>query len=97
MDSIVLMGLAAATLSTTLGKSKLFAPLRERVYYVTFLGPLVRCPYCLGHWFSAILMCAYASQAEVTCLSAVIGWLAVSCLSGMASGVLCWALSVMDH
>jgi hypothetical protein len=82
IQQLLILGLASATISTTLGSSKLFKPFR---LWVTgrsdFLGELISCAYCLGHYSAAALTLWYLGFD-------IVGWLAVTAISALASGVI---------
>ena len=52
-----------ATVEVSL-KGKIFEGIRERVYSVirqgSFLGELIRCPYCLSFWVAGLIVAAYS-------------------------------------
>lgn len=88
---IVILGLASAAASTTMGSSKLFKSLRSRVAArSTFLGDLVSCPYCLGHYISAFFVggTLHITGAAGFNFDALTYWLATTAISGLASGAL---------
>jgi len=55
-----LLSLANASLAFTLSETKVFAPLRAWLKVrAPFLGELVSCGYCLGHWIALVLVILY--------------------------------------
>lgn len=86
LTNLVILGLASATISTTIGSSKLFKGLRQRVAGRSeFLGDLFSCPYCLGHYIAATLV-ALTSHGDVVGLMTT--WLAVTAISALISGLI---------
>ena len=57
---LVLCAAAAASISMTLTKAKVFSPLRQAVKAKSkFLGDLFSCPYCMSHWVSFLLVLVF--------------------------------------
>lgn len=57
MERILLLSAVSASISFTVTETKLFKPFREWVKARNnFLGELVRCGYCLGHWVAFIVV-----------------------------------------
>lgn len=55
-----LIGLLCAVLSVTVSKSKICSALRSTFSrFNPWLGDLVSCPFCIGHWFSALFLLLY--------------------------------------
>lgn len=95
---IVLYGLASGVASTTITQSKLFAPLRQWILrkwpgFVdeitgdrneSWIGTLITCPYCMGHWVS-LLLCVIGYELHIALL---INWLAVTAVSVITSGLI---------
>jgi hypothetical protein len=60
MLKIVYLSIITASLSFTVTETKLFKPLREWVKERNhFLGDLLCCGYCLGHWAAFALVAVY--------------------------------------
>ena len=79
---VFLTGMASGVASTTIGSSQIFKPLRQRLSKIRFLGELIQCPYCLGHWISL------AFYWYVFDSFGLIGWLSVTAVSTITSGLL---------
>ena len=80
ITTLIILGLASATFSVTVGSSKVFKSLRQRIAgRSNFFGDLVNCPYCLGHY-------AAAGLVIMTLGLDIIAWLAVTAISALASG-----------
>lgn len=87
LGNLIILALASATVSVTLGASKLFAPWRRWIAgKSTFLGDLFSCPYCLGHWTSAAFTFGYVVQRGWPVWFTV--WLATTALSALVSGTI---------
>lgn len=87
LEMILTLGLASATISVTVGQSKVFKWLRAALSEVPFLGELVACPYCLGHWVSAVLLLA-STGGHLTLVGGVVMWLAATAISAIVSGLI---------
>lgn len=51
MEQLILISLAIAAITVTIGRTFIFKSLREHIP-TKWLKKLVRCPYCLSHWLS---------------------------------------------
>lgn len=91
IQMILVMGAASAALSITFAKSHLFAGVRSLIIEKCspMVGKLVSCPWCMGHWFAALVMVlAHLGGVEVLSLPLtvlVVNWLAVVAVSGLTS------------
>lgn len=89
LQEILILGLASATVSTTVGSSALFRPFRRWLAVKnTFLGELIGCPYCLGHWVAALLTATSFYGSVLTVWDYVVVWLAATAVSALVSGTL---------
>jgi len=43
---------AVSAASMTISKGKIFRPLRQKISAESFIGELIRCPYCTSHWLA---------------------------------------------
>ena len=97
LNDLLIMALATATISVTIGQSKLFAPFRAWAKSKwQFVGELLSCPYCLGHWVAVIMVMEFSyhrgvysygiTQAEWFGL--ITWWLAITGLSALISGAI---------
>lgn len=98
---LIVLGAAIATLATTISKTLAFKEFRLVLRPLPILGSLVRCPYCLGHWFSLVACFWYwdFSWSEIVShpkVSLTI-WLFLTFVSGLCSGLLCWSLNQMEN
>ena len=60
MKEVICLSFATATLSFTVADAKLFLPLREWAKGKNkFLGDLLCCGYCFGHWVAFALAAIY--------------------------------------
>jgi hypothetical protein len=51
MQGLILASLASGCISFTVSEANIFRPLRNKIKNTSkFLGELVSCGYCLGHW-----------------------------------------------
>lgn len=83
MVQIFWLSAATASVAFTLTETKLFQPFRNWVLRRSnFLGKLVNCGYCTGHWIAFILEAVYKPRVFNCCLfldyfltALVIAWL----------------------
>ncbi len=60
MKSVVYLSIATASISFTITETKMFMPVREWAKNKNvFLGELVSCGYCFGHWVAFALVAIY--------------------------------------
>ena len=84
MEKIIWLSIVTASVSFTVTETKLFMPLREWMKkHNSFLGELLSCGYCFGHWVAFFLVAIYRPKLlEGWCLldyfltALVISWLA---------------------
>lgn len=83
-EKIVYLSVAAASISFTVTEAKLFLPLRTWAKGKnSFLGELISCGYCFGHWVAFALTAIYRPRlfdfwmpADYVLTALVIAWLA---------------------
>ena len=82
LTSLIILGLASSTVSVTVGSSQLLKPARNWIgRHSEFLGDLISCPYCLGHWVAAGIMFSAGEPS-------LIQWLSITALSAIFSGLI---------
>ncbi|HLP46785.1 MAG TPA: DUF1360 domain-containing protein [Candidatus Kapabacteria bacterium] len=60
MKTIIYLSFVTASISFTMTETKLFKPFREWLKKKsTFLGDLLSCGYCFGHWVAFSLVAVY--------------------------------------
>ncbi|UCH92598.1 MAG: DUF1360 domain-containing protein [Candidatus Aminicenantes bacterium] len=60
MKTIIYLSFVAASISFTITETKIFKPFREWMKKKSaFLGDLLSCGYCLGHWGAFALVAVY--------------------------------------
>ena len=60
LEIILFLSIVTASVSFTIAETKLFKPLRDWIIgKSTFLGKLLNCGYCFGHWVALILVIIY--------------------------------------
>jgi hypothetical protein len=60
METVLYLSFVTASISFTVAETKLFRPLREfAAKRNAFLGNLLSCGYCFGHWVSFALVAIY--------------------------------------
>jgi hypothetical protein len=83
MNQVIYLSVITASIAFTLTETKLFLPFREWVSIRSkFLGKLVNCGYCTGHWIAFGLTAIYKPQVFHCCepldyflTALVIAWL----------------------
>ena len=90
LESIVILGLATGTISTTVAQGKLFRPVRSWVSEKNeWLGNLLGCPFCLGHWVGlASMLCWEMGGLEVQVWWWVAMWAAIVGVGAIVNGVI---------
>ena len=84
--TLLTFGVAAGTFATTVSQSALFKPLRTWVSSVwEWVGDLISCPYCLGHWASVAVFLAVDTTSVPW---AVATWLATTGIASLVSGAI---------
>ena len=80
---VLLLSLATASISFTVAETKLFMPLRQHWPKESFLGELLSCGYCLGHWVAFALVAIYRPRLfeswwllDFFLTAVVVAWLA---------------------
>lgn len=87
LTNLLILGLASATVSVTVAQSRVFLPLRTFIKGKSeWLGELFSCPYCMGHWVSAVLVSGGLTHPAWQ--SWVISWLAVTAISSLIAGAI---------
>lgn len=60
MEKVIYLSFVTASISFSLSEARLFLPLREWAKRRnSYLGELLSCGYCLGHWISFGLVAVY--------------------------------------
>ncbi len=84
MEKVIYLSLVTASISFTVTETKLFEGLRSWVKKKSsFLGELVSCGYCFGHWIAFVLVAIYRPKLfeswwllDYFLTAIVIAWLA---------------------
>src|SRR5262249_27899045 len=84
MVLVALLSLVTASLSFTLSVAAIGSPIRERsMRLAPWLGKLVGCGYCTGHWIALGLVLIYRPRIfggweplDLVLTALVVGWLA---------------------
>lgn len=96
--TVVLLGLASGAASTTIASSRIFKWLRTWIAGRNeFLGELISCSYCLGHWVSAFLVWLWAYFIGQNIILLVTAWLASTAVSALVSGTISRLYLGDDH
>jgi hypothetical protein len=60
MKTVIYLSFVTAAISFTVTETKIFKPLREWMKKKSgFLGDLLSCGYCFGHWVAFVLVAIY--------------------------------------
>jgi len=95
MREIILLGVAAASISFTISETKLFKSFREWTKAKNkFWGELFSCGYCLGHWASFALVAIFRPKLFESwwLLDYFLTALVIAWLSGAQWIVMCWLM-----
>lgn len=95
MKQVVLLSLATASISFTLTETKLFLPFREWVKEKnSFLGKLLSCGYCFGHWVALTLVGIYKTKLFDSWwpLDYLLAALVIAWLAAFQWAALCWLM-----
>ncbi len=66
IESICILGVATASIATTISHAGVFESLRERIEDRSeWLGRLIRCPYCTGHWVAFALTAVFHQEVRL--------------------------------
>jgi hypothetical protein len=95
METVIYLSFVTASISFTVTETKLFKPLREWVKKKSvFLGDLLCCGYCFGHWVAFVLVAIYKPRLfefwwlmDYFLTAIVIAW-----LSGIQWALMCWLM-----
>lgn len=93
LTTVILLGLASGTASTTIASSRIFKRLRTwAAGRNEFLGELISCSYCLGHWVSFAFAARRFGHEGL-----LIYWLATTAVSAIVSGAISRLYLGDDH
>lgn len=95
MEIVIYLSFATSSISFTVTETKFFKPLREWIKKKSnFLGDLLSCGYCLGHWIAFALVAVYKPKLfefwwllDYFLTAIVIAW-----FSGLQWAVMCWLM-----
>lgn len=95
-SELLLLSLANASIAFTVSETKLFAPLRAWLdSHSPFLGGMISCGYCLGHWTAAGLCLIYRVRLFHAWwpLDVLLSILVLAWLSGLQWIVMSWLVT----
>lgn len=95
MSLVIYLSVVTASISFTVTETKLFKNFREWLKRKSsFLGDLITCGYCFGHWVAFALVAVYKPKLfelwrplDYFLTAIVIAWLA-----GVQWAVMCWLM-----
>lgn len=93
MIPVLYLSLAVASISFTISETRLFAPLRTWIMdRNAFVGEIVSCGYCLGHWVAFALVFVYRPRLFQSwwMLDYVLTGLVIAWLSGFQWALMSW-------
>lgn len=84
LETLIILGLASGCAATTITQGEIFAGVREWMKgKSSWLGKLISCPLCLGHWTAFGLAVAnFGTSGLLT------KWLAITAISVLTSGLI---------
>lgn len=93
------IALAVGSASITIARTKIFKSLRRKIaYHSDWLGSLVRCPYCVGHWLSFLAIGIFRPHLISTdFIDYVLAAFVTVALSAMVSGLIRYAFEGMNQ
>ncbi|MCC6325510.1 MAG: hypothetical protein DCC43_14015 [Candidatus Brocadia sp.] len=95
MEMVIYLSLVAAAISFTMAETKLFKPMREWVKGKnSFLGWLISCGYCLGHWLAFALVAIYRPRLFDGCwlLDYIFTAIGIAWLAAFQWVLMCWLM-----
>jgi hypothetical protein len=95
MEAVIYLSFVTASIAFAVTETKVFKPLREWMKRKnTFLGKLLSCGYCLGHWIAFALVAVYKPKLfefwwllDYFLTAIVITW-----FSGLQWTLMCWLM-----
>lgn len=95
MEAVIYLSFVTASISFTVTETTFFKPLREWMKKRSnFLGKLLSCGYCLGHWIAFALVAVYKPKLfefwwllDYFLTALVIAW-----FSGLQWTLMCWLM-----
>ena len=95
MEEVLYLSLVTASISFTVTETKLFGPLREWAKTKgAFVGELLSCGYCFGHWIAFALVAIYQPRLvrswwlfDYFLAALIIAW-----LGAFQWAVMCWLM-----
>ena len=95
MNNIIYLSFVTAAISFTVTETKIFEPLRQWMKTKsTFLGDLLSCGYCFGHWVAFALTAVYQPRlfSSWWLLDYFLTALVIAWFSGIQWALLCFLL-----
>jgi hypothetical protein len=96
MGEVIYLSLVTASISFTVTETKLFKPFREWVKGKSaFLGELVSCGYCFGHWVAFGLVAIYRPRLVESSwfLDYFLTALVIAWIAGAQWALMCWLMT----
>ena len=96
MEKVIYLSLVTASISFTVTETKLFLPLRDWVKGKNaFMGDLVSCGYCFGHWVAFVLVAIYRPILieSLWFLDYFLTALVVAWIAGAQWAWICWLMT----
>ncbi len=95
VEKVICLSFVTASISFTVTETKIFKPLREWTKSKNvFLGELVSCGYCFGHWVAFVLVAIYQPKffelwwiLDYLFTALVIAW-----ISAFQWALMCWLM-----
>ncbi|MCP4687849.1 MAG: DUF1360 domain-containing protein [Desulfobacterales bacterium] len=95
MENILYLSFVTASVSFTFSETSLFAPPRKWIRgKSSFIGKLISCGYCLGHWIAFVLVAIYRPRLFSTWppLDYILTALVIAWLGAFQWAVMCWLI-----
>ena len=95
MKTLIYLSFVTAAISFTVTEAKIFKPGREWIKKKSlFLGDLLSCGYCFGHWVAFVLVAVYRPKLFESwwLLDYFLTALVIAWFSGFQWVLMCWLL-----
>lgn len=99
MEKVIYLSFVTASISFTVTETKIFMPLREWVKGEnSFLGKLLSCGYCLGHWIAFVMVAIYKPKLFESqwLLDYFLTGILIAWLSAFQWILMCWLMENIE-
>jgi hypothetical protein len=97
---VIVLSLVVSTTSVTVTKARVFREVRHiAARHGSWLGDLMRCPYCISHWISLLLVTIYRPcivRSGVALADCLVSVFVIVAIATVWSQFVCFSLHAMD-